>query len=577
MNWLGLILLLVICCAADALAVQHRPAPTLTARLESGGRVSLNWPGSSDRLCLERRLATEDLFHTIAEFSAKQRGFVDSTLPPNSSCAYRLRPYAARYLDQYGPELTVTTELPPPATPRLDRVGISSVRVSLPVSASWATPVVVEHRSAGLYQFVGTLSASSPACIDSGLAVNQYHFYRGRSISGGITGPASPVDSLYLDLIPPTSVSANPLNDQTVLLSWQSRNSFSASHELERMASGQVRRMLLHPGAVAYVDSALSFNQSVYYRVRARSGLDSSDWTAAVQVYLQPLPVTRLSVDPVHDESVWLSWSHVDSLPRDFTIERSINTGPFLELARVGARTMGYADRSVPRGAIYRYRIVSHYSNGATAISAEVRDSIPEFTTGMVRVSDNIGVFYVDAAEVTVAGYLEFLRERVREVPDDPGFSDHPNYWSTSTALPAVNVAWFDAMAYCNWRSAALGLTAAYDSTGNVIPGADGFRLLTREHFLRALRSVSGSTDAPLFAGTIGSSSPQPAQPGDSNGIQNLLGNVWEWTEDPVEGTARLIIGGAYSTPPAGTPPPEFCYRPDYASPTIGFRCMLIR
>ena len=576
MNIAGLIAGLLCGTLLAVCAPKPSPAPPLTAVAQPDGPVLLSWPKWNAQLALERRLAGDELFRRIALLPPRTLSFVDSTLPPNATCRYRLRPVDARYLELFGPEVQVSTVLASPPPPELARTGARAIRITAD-PAHTHFPIVVEHKRDGVYQPVGTLTASSVSCVDTLLTANQYHYYRLRVFSGGVAGPASPADSLFLDLPPPTGVQVRALSDHAVMLTWQTGTEYATAHEIERMSAGQLARTMTRPGSVAYVDSTLTFGQSAYYRLRARGAADSSAWSPSIQVHLQPQPPLDLAVDPVHDESVWLTWSHPDSLAQGFIVERAVDTAPFTAIARLNGRTMRFIDREVERGAIYHYRVLSSYSGGATAASAAVQDSIPFPVSGMVRIADAVGVFFVDAAEVTVRDYLEFCQQSERERPEDPGFSECPDYWAAATRWPAVNVSWFDAIAYCNWRSTVLGLTPAYDSTGTPVSGADGFRLFTRDHFLRALNASDAAEARPILAGPGDGGSPRPCDATLAAGIQHLRGNVWEWTQESVD-DARLIIGGAFSTPRVDDDaPPEFCYRPDFRSPTIGFRCLLPR
>jgi formylglycine-generating enzyme required for sulfatase activity len=44
---------------------------------------------------------------------------------------------------------------------------------------------------------------------------------------------------------------------------------------------------------------------------------------------------------------------------------------------------------------------------------------------------------------------------------------------------PVVGLTWYEAVAYCNWRSEREGLNAAYTKDGRIIVGATGYRLPT--------------------------------------------------------------------------------------------------
>jgi formylglycine-generating enzyme required for sulfatase activity len=162
-------------------------------------------------------------------------------------------------------------------------------------------------------------------------------------------------------------------------------------------------------------------------------------------------------------------------------------------------------------------------------------------------------------------------------------------YWSNGTyngpSQPVVGVSWYEAVAFCNWRSAADGLTAAYDSAGCAVLGASGWRLPTEVEWeyaaakggngqaerlwpwgdtwdsTKAVCSVSpASASAPANVGSKSTAGDTP------QGLSDMAGNVWEWCSDNWQAlvnvstadryyfvddsstTAFLLRGGAFSS-----------------------------
>lgn len=154
---------------------------------------------------------------------------------------------------------------------------------------------------------------------------------------------------------------------------------------------------------------------------------------------------------------------------------------------------------------------------------------------------------------------------------------------------PVENVTWFDAIAYCNARSALAGLTQAYAINGELVTwdrGSDGYRLLTEAEWERSCRA--GSTTAfatgPItsemcevdpvldavgwYCGNAGSGTHavKTKLPNAWN-LYDMHGNVWEWCADwhgpgsagavsvadpqgPSHGDARVMRGGAWYNRP---------------------------
>jgi formylglycine-generating enzyme required for sulfatase activity len=147
------------------------------------------------------------------------------------------------------------------------------------------------------------------------------------------------------------------------------------------------------------------------------------------------------------------------------------------------------------------------------------------------------------------------------------GKYEQPRYWDekrwSNPAQPVVGVNWYEAIAYCRW------LTVTLD---------DGhtYRLPTEAEWERAARGTQGarypwgndwrtdhcnSQDAGLSVTSSVGVFPRGAAEG---GIQDMVGNAWEWCQDwfgedlyahpqnernptgPVQGSYRVLRGGSW-------------------------------
>ena len=220
------------------------------------------------------------------------------------------------------------------------------------------------------------------------------------------------------------------------------------------------------------------------------------------------------------------------------------------------------------------------------AATYEVSDQI---TTLNVQVS--VSEFLLGAAEVTQKEYEAIT-------------SSNPSVYKGADR-PVENVSWWDAIRYCNLRSAKEGLTACYDLTsGERDSACTGYRLPTeaewsvaagplprdRELLDVANLGVSSTKSLDVFEPAIkkGTAHVRSLKASES-GFFDLRGNVWEWTGDyfdpvaspdavrdpsgPPSGLARVIRGGSFvSTTSRWSRDFRSSMNPDWRSGFTGFR-----
>jgi len=228
--------------------------------------------------------------------------------------------------------------------------------------------------------------------------------------------------------------------------------------------------------------------------------------------------------------------------------------------------------------------------NGEEAIEPEPQPLPPPVTVaaGSHPTPDGgtqrLPAFRISAGEVTIGEYLEFLEVLEELEPGDRGVFDlegqpetkdghRPDDWPAMLAAareggtwngrpinllcPIVNIDWWDAAAYCEWR---------------------GCRLPTQEEWFAALRQKLDDP-ATLQAAVWG---PVPAiDPADRtpNGLLGMAGSVAEWTRRPATNPANplgkrqyVIIGGSFLEPGAGALQRQWTDDRLQRRPDLGFR-----
>lgn len=193
----------------------------------------------------------------------------------------------------------------------------------------------------------------------------------------------------------------------------------------------------------------------------------------------------------------------------------------------------------------------------------------------------SVSAFAMDKTEVTNAEYGQFVRQANHTPPEQWGSVKPP---VGQELLPVSNIDYSDALAFAQWRSKRDGVT---------------YRLPTEEEWEYAARNGDngnlypwGNTWQPARAATleagVGKEQPVGSYPQGVNrwGVQDLMGNVWEWTSSnaalypgnsialpDVQKTWVVARGGGYSSPAnkvSGTMRDWFA--PNYKNPVLGFR-----
>lgn len=168
--------------------------------------------------------------------------------------------------------------------------------------------------------------------------------------------------------------------------------------------------------------------------------------------------------------------------------------------------------------------------------------------------------FIMGSAEVSQREYQALMGTNPSRVKDD--------------ALPVSMVSWFDAVEFCNRRSAQEGLQPAYSINGRTVTWdktANGYRLPTEAEWEYACRAGTVSlyhTGASLPPAPSGKNALLPAGTPDPNawGLSGMHGNIaewcWDWYGDysgrsetnpsgPATGSRRIVRGGSWDARPA--------------------------
>ena len=377
-------------------------------------------------------------------------------------------------------------------------------------------------------------------------------------------------------------------------------------------------------------------------RVRARliQGLARSE--VAAEVALPLLKGPRDAIDPAQRQALWLALAEADrdaiaGLTRDDIAKAAalsyvedpdagVHSASWLLLRRWGRDDLlEPADRTIrlrPPIAARADRGWFVGPNNHTFLTLKgpltftmgspdsEADRFERETPHVRRIDRSLAV---STTEVTDAQFRLFRRNH----KIDPRYGDAPEN-------PAREITWYEAAAYCNWLSGKAGLEPCYPEpveSGMVVAddilGKPGFRLPTEAEWEYVCRGEtvtarpSGSSDEllPRYAWTWLNSNdlvhPAATLLPNEFGLFDVIGNVWEWTNDGMppfhgpetyppypKGTAeapaldtfkgdivkkgnasRILRGGGYSYAPSQSRSAmRYTVNVELGDPYIGFR-----
>ena len=179
--------------------------------------------------------------------------------------------------------------------------------------------------------------------------------------------------------------------------------------------------------------------------------------------------------------------------------------------------------------------------------------------------------FQMSKFEITNAQFAQFIAEggySTQSYWTTNGWTEktarswtQPSSWTDANFngvnQPVVGVSWYEAAAFCNWRSVKEGLTPAYDNSGRANLTANGYRLPTEvEWEYAAAKGAIGLTERFWAYGntwdankvvfnaaktaSVGSKSPD----GDTNqGLADMSSNAIEWCNDNWQANIDIVTG----------------------------------
>ena len=216
------------------------------------------------------------------------------------------------------------------------------------------------ERKTGTTDFLelALLDAATQTFTDTTITTDMGYQYRLRGYSDENETPYSaPVN--FTALFPaPTELTATPLSDEVMRLTWKDNCAFEQGYILERKTGQEtfVEIKRLPANTTAVNDSGLSYGLGYQYRVKAHTLKNQSGFSNVVsQAMIIPAP-GGLTATAISDSEIRLTWTDNCNFESGYLVEKDAGSG-FMQIAQVAANSTNYTDNTALWDSEQHYRV----------------------------------------------------------------------------------------------------------------------------------------------------------------------------------------------------------------------------
>ncbi|MFC1573511.1 fibronectin type III domain-containing protein, partial [Candidatus Eisenbacteria bacterium] len=175
---------------------------------------------------------------------------------------------------------------------------------------------------------------------------------------------------------PVTDLTATAVSSSQIDLSWTDASDNEDGFKIERGTSSTgpfTEIATVGAGATSYADTGLEPETPYWYQVAAYNADGTSSYVGPVAATTQPEPKpptapTDLAATASSSSQIDLSWTDASDNEDGFKIERGTSsTGPFTEIATVGAGATSYADTGLEPETPYWYQVAAYNADGTSS------------------------------------------------------------------------------------------------------------------------------------------------------------------------------------------------------------------
>ena len=345
--------------------------PELIVNVLSSESLKISWKSVSKATSyiLERKLLATDSFKELIRMDAAKTEYIDSSLPDNTICYYRLKAVGDNTESNYGTAQGSTNAKLVKPELAVNVLSFESLKISWK-SVSKATSYVLERKLLATDSFkeLVKLDASKTEHIDLSLSDNTVYFYRLKALGDNTESDYGTAQGSTKAKLAKPELAVNALSFESLKISWKSVSA-ATSYVLERklLATDSFKELVkLDAVKMEHIDLSLPDNTVYYYRLKAFGDNTESDYAIVQGSTNAKLAKPELAVNTMSFESLKISWKSVDKA-KSYVLERKLLVADsFKELVKLDAFKTEYIDLALKDNTLFYYRLKALGDNTAS-------------------------------------------------------------------------------------------------------------------------------------------------------------------------------------------------------------------
>ena len=264
---------------------------SLNTQVLDDRHIRLSWRDTESYISgfiIERSVDSQG--YTVLDTAARSvRTYDDDSLTVGVVYSYRIKKYYREYVSDYSKLISESTYFERPANLTATPINDQSIKLIWQHDCSYESGYRIERRTGtNSFEQIGTTGADVLNYTDSGLTINTDYEYRVCAFTDLNVSDYSELTTATTSLISPSNLTATPINDQRIKLTWDHNCSYESGYIIERKSgSGNfVEIGQTDSNVLTYTDANVVQDIEYSYRVSAFTELNKSDYSEIVQIII---------------------------------------------------------------------------------------------------------------------------------------------------------------------------------------------------------------------------------------------------------------------------------------------------